>query len=139
MNVNLDTGEFRPYIVRNQFNYHLHRSPILPNNLPSCTIPDQVLTIDEILRRYARDPASIPPVNPVFDSPYPNMNGMDRLDKAQLAMDIKQNISDYEEAVQTEKAAKEAADKLASIEATKHKTEGTPPPQEATPPPSPAV
>jgi len=128
-------GTIRPTIVRNHFSYKLN--PSLPRVLtkPSCTIPDQVLTIEEILRRYARDPTSLPPANPVFDSPYPDLKGMDRLDKQQMAMDIKENIADYEEAVQAQKAAKAAA-KLASKEATTPKTESTPAPQDAGTPPA---
>lgn len=132
-----EDGTIIKTIVRNHFNYKLHPSLPRPLTKPSCTIPDQVLSIEEILRRYARDPTSIPPANPVFDSPYPDLSRMDRLDKMQTAMDIKENIADYEEAVKTEKAAQEKAAKLkASKEATTPKTEPAPAPQEATPPPS---
>jgi len=133
------TGELRPHIVRTHFNYANHPSLPRPLTLPSRTIPDQVLTIDEILRRYARDPSSLPPANPVFDSPYPETKGMDRLDKAQLAMDIEQNIHDYQEQVKankTKKAADAAAAKAASSEATSGAKTEPPTPGPASPTPS---
>lgn len=135
------SGTIRPTRVRSHFNYKFNRSLPRVLTLPSCTIPDQVLTIEEILRRYARDPASVPPANPVFDSPYPDLKGMDRLDKAQMAMDIKQNVQDYEKAVEAEKAAQIALAKKASEEeATKSKQQPTPvpapAPAETTTPPS---
>jgi len=114
MHVDPDTGVITPTIVRNSFNYHLNRSLPRPLTRPSRTIPDQVLTIEEILRRYARNFEAPPdPTNAVYDSPYPDISRMDRLDKRQLAFDIKENVEAYKQAAkaaadQAERDAKDA-------------------------------
>lgn len=135
MYVDETTGTIVPTCVRNSFNYKLYRSLPRPLTKPSRTIPDQVLSIDEILRRYARDPSSVPPAHPVYDSPYPDTSRMDRLDKLQTAMDLRENIEAYQQAVEAHQTAeKKKAERLKQDAETDNKTPEPVPAVAPTPP-----
>jgi len=67
------------------------------NTLPSLTIPDQVLTMDELVRRYVRGDPNVTQFQPVYsdNDDLPNIETMDEMEKLEMARALKdRNISD---------------------------------------------
>lgn len=68
-----------PIITRNQFNYLEHLTEGEVNNSPSMTIPDQTLSIREILVRYSRGLPIPNTKTPIYEE-----DGMDMPDPKKL-------------------------------------------------------
>jgi len=67
------------------------------NRLPSMTIPNQVLTMDELVKRYVRGDPNVTQFQPVYsdNDDMPNIETMDEMEKVALARALKdRNIED---------------------------------------------
>lgn len=115
MPINPVTGEITVFRVRDR---HHASFPGEGPFGPSVTEPNRVLSIHELLQRYGADrlTAGAPPGVFNGDIPVPDFNTMDRVDKAQYAMDIGDFVASergriivaQEEELSTKKAAKAA-------------------------------
>ena len=80
---------------------------------PSLTIPDQALTIQEILERYTRGgevrvlkPQYLEDAQTDVGSMVPDMSKMDKLDKIDMAREVGEYIDTVQKAVKKRKASK---------------------------------
>lgn len=108
----------KPFI-RTQWNRHLHARRYERFKQPSMTIPDQTMTISELLRRHANGlPYSGPQVpvydenidgeDPDFDDYMPDLSKMDLADaqlyREQALQDIRTAKENYSRELETKKA-----------------------------------
>lgn len=61
------------------------------NTLPSMTIPNQVLTMDELVRRYVRGDPNVTQFQPVYsdNDDMPNIEHMDEMEKLEMSRALK--------------------------------------------------
>lgn len=85
--------------IKNQFNAHLFKYKGEINDEPSATIPDQTLTIREILTRYSRG-LPIDQKIPVYDESeeyFPDPRYMDLAERQEYAEMYKEELQAYQE------------------------------------------
>lgn len=82
------------------------------NTEPSLTVPDQTLSMRQILERYYRGEA-VSIYEPVYsdDEDVPDVEKMDKLEKLDLLRDVKEGISEIQDRMAAKKA-KEARDEV---------------------------
>lgn len=81
------------------------RSPFVPfesdyfvSKLPSLTVPDQALSIREILDRFSRGLPSAPPLKAIYDEDdtYPDTRSMDLTEIDDLRQSVSEDMADME-------------------------------------------
>lgn len=87
----------------------LHARPE-ENLLPSETRPDQVLSLRTLIDRYTRG-LDVPLFQPVYndDDDLPNFEQMDSIDKAAMAMDIREGITKFQQTHRNRKPEQQSA------------------------------
>lgn len=78
----------------------LSSNPIIGevNNLPSKTVPDQALSLSEMLNRYVRG-GDVEVFTPLYSEDFPNVERMSELDRLDLAREMKSELQSTTDAI----------------------------------------
>ncbi len=100
--------------VTRTFNFVVHHKPRVGeyNNLPSCTQPDMVQPIGEILKRYAAGQVDSVMHDSHFSGDMPDISKLDKFELFEAFGDVKSQVdsmkSEIEDAVNEKKASDDA-------------------------------
>jgi hypothetical protein len=97
-------------VVWNSLNADSRKRDIVPNSMPSMTVPDQTMSIREIAIRYAHGLPFTDAKTPIYDGEeyVPDFSKMDLADKQSYILDLKNEYDDIMNKVkETDKAKKD--------------------------------
>lgn len=128
----------KPFLVKTQYNREEHPCNYEENNKPSLTIPDQTLTIRQIIDRYTRGlPISTSMQNPIFQedevfNDVPDVNRLDLHDRMEFANNARQELEDIKNKLNAKKYPKKTVPPAGAEGENQGGDEGRiPPPSEA--------